>query len=82
MRIQAISSPTHSTFQPGSDAIIMARLVLPQADGNAAATYFFTPCGLVMPTMSMCSASHPSSRAITDAMRSARHFLPSSALPP
>ena len=30
----------------------------------------------------MCSASQPSSRAITDAMRSAKHFLPSSALPP
>jgi hypothetical protein len=30
----------------------------------------------------MCSASHPSSRAITDAMRSAKHFLPRSALPP
>src|SRR5512142_1264481 len=32
--------------------------------------------------MSMCSASHPSSRAIAEAMRSARHFLPSSAFPP
>ena len=32
--------------------------------------------------ISMCSASQPSSRAITEAMRSARHFLPSSALPP
>ena len=30
----------------------------------------------------MCSASQPSSRAITDAIRSAKHFLPSSALPP
>ena len=30
----------------------------------------------------MCSASQPSSRAITEAMRSAKHFLPSSALPP
>jgi len=30
----------------------------------------------------MCSASQPSSRAIVDAMRSAKHFLPSSALPP
>ena len=30
----------------------------------------------------MCSASQPSSRAITDAMRSAKHFFPSSALPP
>jgi hypothetical protein len=30
----------------------------------------------------MCSASQPSSRAMTDAIRSAKHFLPSSALPP
>ena len=30
----------------------------------------------------MCSASHPSSRAMTDAKRSAKHFLPSRALPP
>ena len=30
----------------------------------------------------MCSASQPSSRAITDAIRSAKHFFPSSALPP
>ena len=30
----------------------------------------------------MCSASQPSSRAITEAIRSAKHFLPRSALPP
>ena len=30
----------------------------------------------------MCSASQPWSRAIVDAMRSAKHFLPRSALPP
>jgi hypothetical protein len=30
----------------------------------------------------MCSASQPSSRAITEAIRNAKHFLPSSALPP
>ncbi len=35
-----------------------------------------------MPRISMCSASQPSSRARLEAMRSARHFLPSSALPP
>ena len=60
----------------------MARLVLPQADGKAAATYLTSPAGLVSLRMSMCSASQPSSRAITEAMRSAKHFLPSSALPP
>ena len=36
-RIQAMSSPTVSTFQPGTLGSSMARLVLPQADGNAAA---------------------------------------------
>ena len=47
--IQAISSPTHSTFHPGRVGFIMARLVFPQALGNAAAKYFFWPLGLVMP---------------------------------
>src|SRR5438067_8823871 len=37
-RIQAMSSPSVSTFQPGTVGSSMARLVLPQADGNAAAT--------------------------------------------
>ena len=77
-----MSSPTVSTFQPGSVGISMAMLVLPQADGNAAATYFFSPSGGVTPRMSMCSAIQPSSRAMVEAMRSAKHFLPSSALPP
>ena len=62
--------------------IIIAKFVLPQALGNAAATYVFSPVGAVSPTMSMCSASHPSSRAMTDAMRRARHFLPNRAFPP
>src|SRR6266571_5089805 len=38
-RIQAMSSPIVSTFQPAMAGAIMARLVLPHADGNAAATY-------------------------------------------
>ena len=33
--IHAMSSPTVSTFQPGSVGMSMARLVLPQADGKA-----------------------------------------------
>src|SRR3954453_24103445 len=37
-RIQAMSSPRVSTFQPGMVGSSMARLVLPQAEGNAAAT--------------------------------------------
>src|SRR5205085_8029146 len=81
-RIQAMSSPSVSTFHPGMVGASIARLVLPQALGNAAATYFVTPSGLVSLRISMCSASQPSSRAMTLAMRRAKHFLPSSALPP
>ena len=82
--IQAMSSPTVQTFHPSKPAggISIARFVLPQAEGNAAAMYVFSPAGDSRPTISMCSASHPSSRASTDAIRSAKHFLPSSALPP
>ncbi len=36
--IQQMSSPTVSTFQPGRVGTSMARLVLPQADGNAPVT--------------------------------------------
>ena len=61
--IQAMSSPTVSTFQPGMVGISMARLVLPQADGNAPVTYLTSPFGLVSLRMSMCSAIQPSSRA-------------------
>src|SRR3989338_8099601 len=35
--IQEISSPTHSVFQPGRVGTSIARLVLPQAEGKAAA---------------------------------------------
>src|SRR5262249_21360653 len=80
--IQAMSSPTVSTFQPGMVGISMARFVFPQADGNAPVMYFTVPEGLVSLRISMCSASQPSSRACTEAMRRAWHFLPSSALPP
>ncbi len=38
--------------------------------------------GLSTPTMSICSAIQPSSRAMLEAMRRAKHFLPSRALPP
>ena len=80
--IQAMSSPMVSTFQPLIVGSIIARFVLPQADGKAAPTYLTSPLGFVSLRMSMCSASHPSSCAWTLAMRSAKHFLPSSALPP
>src|SRR5256714_8590756 len=82
--IQAISSPTVKTFQPSKPfgGMSMAKFVLPQALGNAAVKYGFSPCGFSTPTTSMCSAIQPSSRAMFDAMRSAKHFLPSKALPP
>src|SRR5271170_3567987 len=76
--IQAMSSPTVQTFQPSkpSGGIIMAKLVLPQALGNAAATYVFSPLGSSTPRISMCSAIHPSSRAMFEAIRRAKHFFP------
>src|ERR1700759_393746 len=69
-RIQAMSSPMVSTCQPEMVGCSMARLVLPHADGNAAATYRASPEGGVILTMSMCSASQPSSLAMTEAIRS------------
>src|SRR5919109_901167 len=76
--IQAMSSPTVSAVQPSSFGISIARLVLPDADGKAPPTYLTLPSGEVSLRISMCSASQPSSRAITEAIRSAKHFLPSS----
>jgi len=67
-----MSSPTVSTVHPGSVGTSIARFVLPHADGNAPVTYFTSPLGLVNFRMSMCSASQPSSRARTEAMRNAR----------
>ena len=49
---------------------IIARFVLPQALGNAAAMYLDSPSGFVSLRMSMCSASQPSSWAMAEAMRS------------
>src|SRR5580704_5359874 len=45
--IQAMSSPTVHTFQPSNPlgGISIAKLVLPQALGKAAATYVFSPLG-------------------------------------
>src|SRR5271154_4440327 len=62
--------------------ISIAKLVFPHADGNAAATRYLRPSSDVTVRISMCSASQPSARPMADAMRSAKHFLPSSALPP
>ena len=87
-----MSSPIVVTFQPPSagGGISIAKLVLPQALGKAAATWCFLPSGEVTPRISMCSASQPglpdalsaAARPITEAMRRAKHFLPSRALPP
>ncbi len=83
-RIQAMSSPTVQIFQSSnpSGGISMARLVLPQALGNAAAIYVFSPSGFSTPRINMCSAIQPSSRAMLEAIRRAKHFLPSRAFPP
>src|ERR1017187_6805494 len=79
-----MSSPTVQTFQPSkpSGGISIEKLVLPQALGNAAATYVFSPFGFSTPRMSICPPIQPSSRAMLEAMRSAKLFLPSSAFPP
>ncbi len=77
-----MSSPIVSTFQSGRVGTSIARLVLPQAEGKAPVTYLTSPSGEVSLRISMCSASQPSSRAIAEAIRSAKHFLPSRALPP
>ena len=77
-----MSSPTVSTFQSGRVGTSIARLVLPQAEGKAPVMYLTLPSGEVSLRISMCSASQPSSRAIAEAIRSAKHFLPSRALPP
>src|SRR5579883_1148572 len=82
--IQAMSSPTQVTFHPSNPlgGIIIAKFVFPQALGKAAATYVFSPFGSSTPRISMCSAIQPSSRAMVEAIRNAKHFLPSSAFPP
>ena len=60
----------------------MAKFVLPQALGKAAATWYFLPSGLVTPKINMCSANQPCVWPMVEAMRNAKHFLPSNALPP
>ena len=77
-----MSSPTVSAVQPSRVGISIARFVLPEADGKAPVTYLTSPSGEVSLRISMCSAIQPSSRAIAEAIRSAKHFLPSRALPP
>ena len=80
--IHAMSSPIVSTFQPAKLGTSIARLVLPRGARERAREVLGLPSGEVSLMISMCSASQPSSRAMTEAMRRAKHFLPSSALPP
>src|SRR5699024_10894305 len=58
--IQAMSSPTISAFHPSMVGSIIAKLVLPQAEGKAAEMYLLSPRGLVILSTSMCSAIQPS----------------------
>ena len=71
-------------FQPfmlgGGTSI--ARLVLPQALGKAPQIWLISPSGLSTPTISICSASQPSLWPSLLAIRRARHFFASNALPP
>src|SRR5216684_8172029 len=82
--IHAMSSPTVHTRYPwlSSADTIIARFVFPHALGKAAAMYVTLPPGDSRPRISMCSAIQPCSRAITLAIRNAKHFFPSSAFPP
>lgn len=70
IRSQQMSSPRVSTVQPASVDSSIAMFVFPHAEGNAAAIYLTSPFGEVTFTVSMCSASHPSSRPMIDAIRS------------
>ena len=71
-----------STFQPGIDGTIIAKFVLPHAEGNAAAMYLTCPSGFVNFKINMCSANQSLSRPMTEAIRNAKHFFPNKAFPP
>src|ERR1022692_5095002 len=58
-RIHAMSSPTVSIRQPGIVGSSIARLVLPHAEGKAAARYFAAPPGGVAPWEGPGSGQHP-----------------------
>ena len=84
-RSQAMSSPTVQAFQPGIDAggTSIARFVLPQARGKRAGDVVLASVRRLRARGSACARpASPRSRASQLAMRSARHFLPRSALPP
>ena len=87
-----MSSPIVVTFQPDivAGGISIAKLVLPQALGNAAATWCLRPSGdvdaqdqhVLGEPARLAGVASAAARPIVEAMRSAKHFLPSSALPP
>jgi glutamate carboxypeptidase len=84
-QIKVTGLASHAGLEPekGINATTeIAKLVLPHADGNAAATWCFLPSGEVTPKSNICSAYQPSSRPITEAILKAKHFLPKSAMPP
>ena len=81
-----MSSPTVQTFQPvesgGRNEHGEVGLAAGGGEGGGDVGLLRLARAISMPTMSMCSAIQPSSRAMLEAMRRAKHFLPSRALPP
>ena len=73
--------PNSFNLHPGSDGIISPYLFCHKLMGKLLRRIWFHPGGVTL-TMSMCSANQPSSRAIVEAIRRAKHFLPRRALPP
>jgi hypothetical protein len=80
-RSHAMSSPRVSTRQPGSWAQ-HREVGLAARRGEGGGEVVRLPSGEMTRMSSMCSASHPSSRPMTEAMRSAKHFFARIALPP
>ena len=72
------------------EIVVNPHLTAIDKSSKAAATWYFLPWGLVTPKISMCSANQPglpdapsaAALPMLEAMRSAKHFLPSRALPP
>ena len=81
-----MSSPTVVIFQPA--LLIFFRrdqhgeIGLAAGAGESGGDVGFFAVGRCAPISSMCSAIHPCCWPRKLAMRSARHFLPSRALPP
>src|SRR5206468_1613607 len=80
----AMSSPKSHTLKSLrlGGGLSIARLVLPLALGNAPLRYVSRPEPSSIPTINICSASHPSSLAATLAILSEWDFLERRAFPP